>query len=727
MFGLYDYTIRAAAMQNAALLEAKRRFVRFISHEVRTPLNSVIMGLKLLDVSVAEIMPNGEMDFEDLKSARVSDTQSRVSPTPRGSINSSTRSEDYSNIGPGKVGLDTSTVAEWLQLIHDINYNGQCAVDVLNDLLNYDKIEKGSLTLEKSVVSMWSLIERTTEEFTLQAKKAQVTITLDFCDLLPNCEGSKVCTPKLSRQAKGMADIVREEVKKLYVIGDVMRLAQVVRNLISNALKFTLENGNINVSAKWIAFQPPSSPQAGRSWKRSSRVHGHSNGPGLESEKDKSQKSQSIRGNMSTQDFSLVNKRNVRGSYKGILRLTVKDTGAGLSEEQLSELFGEGKQFNVNKLQSGQGSGLGLFITKGIVEQHGGKLTATSAGLGDGSAFTVELPLYFVSYLADDPEPTKDVEVGQAVSEDDYNVIKKLKILVVDDALSNRKILIRLLARWGHTCIEAANGQEAVEKYVKSEEQGDFIDVILMDSEMPVMSGPVAASKLRELGCILPIIGVSGNALPEDVKDFIQHGANEVLPKPVSMDDLIRAWRNNLHQFNEMRRQRELSKKSGVFSLKTRFSGKLGNGHESSKSRDSDKLSNFIMSTSRSNKMQRSPTSYSSYSKSGKNSDDRGVKARDSKVTLEPIRSESPQSSRQSKSSFLMKKCQVSPTQRMKKYAISVDSADHVEGDGQLDVELGKTKTDSSGYEMQSVINKPEDVEAGAIDANSFQIGMTDL
>ena len=84
----------------------------------------------------------------------------------------------------------------------------------------------------------------------------------------------------------------------------------------------------------------------------------------------------------------------------GSLLVSVQDTGAGLSPEQLAALFGEGVQFNANELQAGQGSGLGLFITKGLVEQHGGRIWATSEGLGKGTTFNVELPLFDTS----DPE-----------------------------------------------------------------------------------------------------------------------------------------------------------------------------------------------------------------------------------------------------------------------------------------------------------------------------------
>jgi hypothetical protein len=81
------------------------------------------------------------------------------------------------------------------------------------------------------------------------------------------------------------------------------------------------------------------------------------------------------------------------------VRITVKDDGAGLSPTQVGDICKEGVQFNANTLQAGGGSGLGLFIGKGIVEQHGGTMRVSSEGLGRGATFVIELPLFEVEGL----------------------------------------------------------------------------------------------------------------------------------------------------------------------------------------------------------------------------------------------------------------------------------------------------------------------------------------
>jgi len=208
----------------------------------------------------------------------------------------------------------------------------------------------------------------------------------------------------------------------------------------------------------------------------------------------------------------------------------------GLSEEQLKNLFREGVQFNVNELQAGQGSGLGLYIAKGILEQHGGSLSAKSKGLGCGTTFTMTIPLYYV------PNATRPERLDWQPSATESVGAKTLNLLVVDDCAMNRKLLVRLLRKQGHICDEAENGLIAVQKVVDAEKTGQPYASILMDNEMPEMNGPTAAKEMRALGCDAFIVGVTGNIFPEDVAHFKECGANIVLPKPLDMSGLLNAW-----------------------------------------------------------------------------------------------------------------------------------------------------------------------------------------
>jgi CheY-like chemotaxis protein len=272
----------------------------------------------------------------------------------------------------------------------------------------------------------------------------------------------------------------------------------------------------------------------------------------------------------------------------GALSIAVKDSGVGISAENQLELFQEGRQFNANRLQGGNGSGLGLFITKGVVHLHGGELSSHSDGEGCGTTFTLVLPVVHTDELESEmdsgsigfavhPE-AMDLEGGRIIRSagaKDYTELKTeghiamqqladvpgsvtitqvpsgLKdadirhVMVVDDSTPSRKMLCRLLTNSGYECVQAADGQECVDVMVRNREMNssdpkadNLVQIIFMDYEMPIMNGPEACAALRQLAFQIPIFGVTGNVLPSDKEFFIAKGANEVLSKPLCLDEL---------------------------------------------------------------------------------------------------------------------------------------------------------------------------------------------
>lgn len=233
-------------------------------------------------------------------------------------------------------------------------------------------------------------------------------------------------------------------------------------------------------------------------------------------------------------DFKIRGREHIKVPRGGELQIKVTDSGVGLSKDQQAKLFKDGVQFNVNELQAGKGSGLGLYIAKGIMEQHDGDLTCWSEGLGKGCSFTMQIPLYTI------PDPERNETQG----EDIENAVmsyeeRSLHVLVVDDSTSNRRLLRRLLENRGHRCDDCEDGQFVVGKVRAAQEEKDPFDLILLDFEMPVMNGPTAAKEVREkLGSDVFIAGITGNMLSEDVGHFRDMGANAVLPKPFKMSSL---------------------------------------------------------------------------------------------------------------------------------------------------------------------------------------------
>lgn len=489
VFFVYDAVIKREAHQRRMVLEMKRRFVRFISHEIRTPLNTVWMGLKLLDTELKD-------EVECMQQISRSVTDGNGGREAAGSAGShhtaataASQDDHASSTGVNSgdmVDAHTSQLFKnWLELTSDITENTECAIAVLNDLLNYDKVETGTLQIEIGEVSVWKLIKKTVGQFQIQAKNRQIGLSLAY---RKNADGERL-------------GLDPDKINRLIVVGDEMRLSQVLRNLISNALKFTERGGNVFLSATLLKDEPPDSSRP------------------------------------VPDQFTPV----------GILRIAVKDTGTGMSEEQLQQLFREGVQFDANRLQAGGGSGLGLFISKWIVQQHDGDIRAHSEGLGHGTTFEVDLPVVFSSTeLENEMQEFAPSESGSTASDSEQ---RNHRILVVDDALLNRKMLVRLLEKGGHSCACASDGQEAVDMMVedmKKVEQGDTehipFDTILMDYEMPVMKGPDAARLLRAYGCDAAIFGVTGNVLQEDVNYFKEQGADAVLSKPVNIQLLDELW-----------------------------------------------------------------------------------------------------------------------------------------------------------------------------------------
>ena len=287
----------------------------------------------------------------------------------------------------------------------------------------------------------------------------------------------------------------------------------------------------------------------------------------------------------------------------GSVTISIKDSGAGLSKEQVEQISSEGVKFNENVLTAGQGSGLGLFISKGVVEQHGGSMKVSSEGIGRGVTISIELPLFRYDWQgkfnrdssvslvsaqsAGDDNDNKSNESGdhnpKILKDIDNNEVDKMpvedtmdlnsssyevlyppqRLLVVDDSLLNRKMMVRLLIGQGHTCEQAEDGLAALQKYTEMKRRGEAPNAILMDFEMPVMNGPAATGKLRDMGCRCLIVGVTGNVLPQDVVVFREKGADAVLPKPLAIENLNGLLATHRNKQKARKKTKKLSASTG--------------------------------------------------------------------------------------------------------------------------------------------------------------------
>ena len=257
-----------------------------------------------------------------------------------------------------------------------------------------------------------------------------------------------------------------------YFIGDDLRVRQIIINILGNSVKFTDPPGTVTFTAEQT-----------------------------DSEEDISK-----------------------------MRFTMKDTGVGMSKEFLPKLFDPFSQEDDTTTNRYGGSGLGMALTKNMVDLMGGAITVDSEK-GRGTTFTVTIPLkraHDIRPAETDEQPEKEVSLAG------------LHVLFAEDVEMNAEILTDLLEMEDITSEWAENGKKAVELFDQSD-VGQF-DVILMDMRMPVMDGLAATREIRKLdrpdAKTIPIIALTANAFEEDVKACLDAGMNAHISKPVDIDKL---------------------------------------------------------------------------------------------------------------------------------------------------------------------------------------------
>jgi len=233
------------------------------------------------------------------------------------------------------------------------------------------------------------------------------------------------------------------------------------------------------------------------------------------------------------------------------ITFSVKDAGCGVSAENQALLFKNFVQIRPGLLQQGQGSGLGLSFCKQIVELHSGIVGVESA-VGEGSSFYFTIPFVILDQHRDVSFEASSQQVsmmqpptpptGQAATSS-VDQLTTADVLVVDDSPANRKMLQMLLKRRGILSDAVDDGQEAL---LKVSQDLHKYKVVLMDNLMPTMNGLDASKAMREAGYPYLIVGITGNAMQDDLDEYLSSGADLVLTKPVqvSVIDKIVALRS---------------------------------------------------------------------------------------------------------------------------------------------------------------------------------------
>lgn len=265
-----------------------------------------------------------------------------------------------------------------------------------------------------------------------------------------------------------------EDIKK-YVVGDQLRVNQILLNLLSNAVKFTPTKGAINLEVKKLS----------------------------------------------------------EDENREYLQFKISDTGIGIAEEQKDRLFEPFEQEDSETARNYGGSGLGLSITKNLVEMMKGAIHVESEK-GNGACFIVELP-FIIAAKAEEVSQIDEIEMRE------YD-LSGVHILLADDNTLNCEIAVELLESANAVVDTVENGKEAVEKFLHSK-PGTY-QLILMDVQMPVMSGYEATAQIRhakhEQARTIPILAMTANAFTEDVSASLSAGMNAHIAKPIDTSILFK-------------------------------------------------------------------------------------------------------------------------------------------------------------------------------------------
>ncbi len=330
--------------------------------------------------------------------------------------------------------------------LHKVSRASEQLLNIINDILDMSRIEHGKLEVHPEPMSLQASADNLLSIFTSQAKDKQIHLTVD--------------TSTISHDT---------------VLCDRKMLDRVIMNLVSNAIKFTNENGHVAVK---VEERPTKEPMT-----------------------------------------------ETTDTAGATYRFIVKDDGIGMSEDFLERIFDPFEREHTSTVSRQQGTGLGMAIVKNITELMGGSVQVESAK-GEGSTFTVDLPFTYT-----DQQPAA---IG--AQEIEGTSFQGKCILLVEDMAVNRELAKAILTEENLKVETAENGKIAVDRFAAEPER---YDAILMDIQMPVMDGYEATQAIRKLDLpkakTIPIIAMTANAFAEDKHKALAMGMNDHLAKPIDV------------------------------------------------------------------------------------------------------------------------------------------------------------------------------------------------
>jgi len=347
--------------------------------------------------------------------------------------------------------LDTSLNPEQSEYVGMVKASAESLLTVINDILDFSKLEAGKMALEAVDFMLRASLEPTLKTLAWRARQKGLELG---CVIEPDVPET--------------------------LVGDPIRLRQVLINLLGNAIKFT-DAGRVIVHVQQVAAD----------------------------------------------DQSIS------------LHFRVQDTGTGIPPEQQEHIFDAFTQVDSSTARRFGGTGLGLTICRQLVEMMGGRIWVESE-LGKGSTFNFTARLALPSTVTSPPPAERAglEEPARVTCRSPHEAGKFLKILLAEDNPVNQTLAVRLLEKHGHHIILARNGHEALEQIEK-----ETFDLILMDVQMPELDGLQATRAIREkekaTGAHLPIVAMTAYAMQGDQERCLAAGMDGYVSKPINVKELF--------------------------------------------------------------------------------------------------------------------------------------------------------------------------------------------
>ena len=369
------------------------------------------------------------------------------------------------------------TDADHLESVDLLRRHGRFLLEILDDILDLSKIEAGKLEVEPVECAVAPLIADVQSLMNVRAIEKGIELEIEYAGPVPQ--------------------MIRT---------DPIRLRQILMNLVGNAVKFT-EEGRVRLT---VRFLPDGRlPETERT---PNALTGEQVPEVVPPDREPSK-----------------------------LLFTIHDTGIGMSPEQVANLFEAFTQADPSTSRKYGGTGLGLAICRSLTTLLGGEIWAESVR-GQGSVFRFTIacdvgrPVPLVNPVMV-PASDSGILVTEAIP---VARLDGLRILIAEDTPGLRHLVARLMRIAGAEVTTVANGQEAVDAVENAIHDGETIDLVLMDVQMPVLNGFEATARLRQSGRTIPIVALTAGAMAGDREKCLSAGFDAYVPKPIDRGELLR-------------------------------------------------------------------------------------------------------------------------------------------------------------------------------------------